>query len=208
MKSLPSHSLPKRVLILLSALLAFAQVQATQPAQAHGVDPDLRSALEQALSSPDSFQDRFHAEVWLLDMSTRLDKLAQRSKSLSRRLKDPEERMSMLRTIHREAKRARLNPKLVMALIEVESAFDRFAISHSGAQGLMQVMPFWLRELEIPEGNLFHLDTNLRMGCTILRFYLDKEAGNLHRALARYNGSLGKHSYPNKVMKARRVHWY
>ena len=89
-----------------------------------------------------------------------------------------------------------------------ESAFDEFAISVSGARGLMQIMPFWLEEIGLSDKNLFKIRTNVRMGCTILRYYLDMESGNLTRALARYNGSLGKFKYPNKVMKALNARWF
>ena len=103
--------------------------------------------------------------------------------------------------------RARLPPELVLALIQVESRFDRFAISSAGAQGLMQIMPFWLKQIGRPGDNLFKSTTNLRMGCTILRYYLDKEKGDMTRALARYNGSLGSHVYPNLVYSALRTRW-
>jgi len=109
--------------------------------------------------------------------------------------------------VHSEATRANLPPELVLALIQVESRFDRYAISSAGAQGLMQIMPFWLKEIGHPGDNLFRPSTNLRMGCTILRYYMDKEKGNLTRALARYNGSLGSFRYPNLVFQALRTRW-
>ena len=96
----------------------------------------------------------------------------------------------------------------MLAVIEVESAFDRFAISHAGALGLMQVMPFWLDEIGRPGDNLFEVQTNLRFGCTILKYYLDMEKGNLINALGRYNGSYGRMKYPNKVLKALNRRWY
>ena len=101
-----------------------------------------------------------------------------------------------------------LAPELVLALIEVESRFDQFAISVSGARGLMQIMPFWLEEIGISDDNLFRVRTNLRMGCTILRYYMDMESNNLTRALARYNGSLGRQNYPNKVIDALNQRWF
>jgi soluble lytic murein transglycosylase-like protein len=107
-----------------------------------------------------------------------------------------------------EASRAKLPPELVLAVIQVESNFDRFAISEAGARGLMQVMPFWLKELGRPDDNLFDAQTNLRFGCTILRYYLDREKGNRVRALARYNGSIGSFRYPNLVFAALRDKWY
>jgi len=161
-------------------------------------DARLRSQLKAAVEQADSFDDRFDAQVWLLDMSSRL----------ARRLPDPRERMELLRLVHAEAARVALDPELVLAVVEVESNFDRFAISRAGARGLMQIMPFWLNEIGRPGDNLFHVKTNLRFGCTILRYYLDAEAGDLPRALARYNGSLGRWEYPERVFHALYTRWY
>ncbi len=153
-------------------------------------DPELREVLRTAASAADSFPERYDAEVWLTDMSRRLQ----------RQVRDPDERINILLRVHFEATRAGLHPELVLAVIEVESNFDRYAISVSGALGLMQVMPFWLDEIGRQDDNLLHVDTNLRYGCAILKFYLDKENGDLRRALGRYNGSLGRRRYPNKVI--------
>ncbi|HEY9148558.1 MAG TPA: lytic transglycosylase domain-containing protein [Gammaproteobacteria bacterium] len=161
-------------------------------------DPRLKQRLIEALSENESFLDRFDAEVWLLDMSSRL----------ARVMPDERERFELLRLLHNEALRADLPPELVLAVIQVESNFDRFAISEAGARGLMQVMPFWLDELGRPEDNLFDMQTNLRFGCTILRYYLDMEKGDRTRALARYNGSLGSYRYPNLVYTALRTKWF
>ncbi len=179
---------------LLCVLLSIAQVKAapnTPPSD------ELRQLLIQAINDSNSFSDRFEAEVWLVDMSARL----------ASRVDDPEKRISMLKQIHYEATRARLFPELVLAVIDVESNFNRYAISRAGAMGLMQIMPFWLDEIGKPGDNLFDLKTNLRMGCTILRYYLDKEKGDLTRALARYNGSLGSHRYTKKVYYALDNRW-
>jgi soluble lytic murein transglycosylase-like protein len=162
------------------------------------VDPMLRQLLIEAVSDAGSFQDRFDAEVWLVDMSQRLQ----------RKVIDAEERLEILRITHAEATRARLDPELVLAVIDVESNFDRFAVSWAGARGLMQVMPFWLREIGRPQDNLFHISTNLRMGCTILRYYLDMEHGDLRPALERYNGSRGKREYPDRVLDRWSRRWY
>ena len=159
---------------------------------------ELRLLLQQAIKDSESFNDRFDAEVWLTDMSNRLKK----------KIKQPEKRLTLLRQIHHESSRAGLHPELVLAVIDVESNFDRFAISSAGAQGLMQVMPFWLKEIGKPRDSLFNIRTNLRMGCTILKYYLKKEKGDLTRALARYNGSLGRYKYPNKVFKLLNKRWY
>ena len=182
-----------------AAVLRFA-LCVTHAAAATTEPPDakLRHLLKTAVVAADSFQDRFHAQVWMMDMSTRL----------SRRLPDPEERVEFLRLLHGEAAKAGLEPELVMAVIDVESNFDRFAISRVGARGLMQVMPFWREEIGRPDDNLFQVKTNLRYGCTILRYYLDAENGNLARALARYNGSAGRWEYPKRVFKALNTRWY
>jgi len=161
-------------------------------------EPELRALLQRTVAEADSFQDRFDAEVWLLDMSTRM----------TRYIPVAEERLTLLRLVHREASKAGLRPDLVLALIHTESHFDRFAISAAGAQGMMQVMPFWKAELGRPQDNLTDNATNLRYGCTILSFYLRKESGNLNRALARYNGSLGKQTYPAKVIGFWHDFWY
>ena len=161
-------------------------------------DPELRKALLAAVSDNTSFPDRFEAEVWLTDMSRRLEP----------QVKNPAERIQLLTRVHHEANRAELPPELVLAVIEVESNFDRYAVSVAGALGLMQIMPFWRDEIGRPEDNLLHLNTNLRYGCTILKFYLDKENGDLRRALGRYNGSLGKREYPNKVIDKLTRKWF
>jgi soluble lytic murein transglycosylase-like protein len=167
--------------------------------QAHGqpVDEELRQLLKSAIEASDSFSDRYEAEVWMVDMSHRLEP----------KLADTEKRLTLLRQIHYEATRADLYPELVLAVIDVESNFNQFAISKAGAIGLMQVMPFWLDEIGHPEDNLFNLKTNLRMGCTILRYYLDMEKGDLTQALARYNGSKGSYRYTNKVFEVLNERW-
>ena len=179
--------------LLLAALLCAGQTVAQS---AH--DPELLKALRAAANDTSIFEDRFDAAVWLTDMSRRLE----------RQVKDPEERIHILKTVHLEATRANLSPELVLAVIDTESNFDRYAISVAGAIGLMQIMPFWLDEIGRPDDNLVKIDTNLRYGCTILRFYLDKENGDLRRALGRYNGSLGKRKYPNKVIDKLTRKWF
>jgi soluble lytic murein transglycosylase-like protein len=178
---------------LLAALLSPAVLLAEQQP-----DPELREILRTAASEVDSFPDRFEAEVWLTDMSRRL----------ARHVTDPQERIEILTLVHYEASRVELPPELILAVIEVESNFDRYAISVAGAIGLMQIMPFWLDEIGRPDDNLLHVDTNLRYGCTILRYYYDKENGDLRRALGRYNGSLGKRKYPNKVIDKLSKKWF
>ncbi|VAW86641.1 FIG016425: Soluble lytic murein transglycosylase and related regulatory proteins (some contain LysM/invasin domains) [hydrothermal vent metagenome] len=162
------------------------------------IDEDLRRVLINAINDTDSFADRFEAEVWLMDMSQRL----------KRRIKDPKKRLDLLKLVHYEAQRVDLPPELILAVIDIESNFDRWALSYVGARGYMQVMPFWLKEMNRPDDDLFTPEINVRMGCTILRFYVDKEKGDLTRGLARYNGSLGRTKYPNKVFLALRKRWY
>ncbi|MGI9270437.1 MAG: transglycosylase SLT domain-containing protein [Woeseiaceae bacterium] len=178
------------LVLLLSAPSAVLSQQAT--------DPELREVLRAAASAADSFDDRYDAEVWLTDMSRRLQ----------RQVRDPDERMRILTRVHHEASIAGLEPELVLAVIDIESNFDRYAVSVAGALGLMQVMPFWRNEIGRPDDNLINLETNLRYGCTILKFYLDKEKGDLRRALGRYNGSLGRRKYPNLVITRLSEKWF
>lgn len=177
-------------------LLLFASL--TQAATQERPDADLRSTLEKTIGEADSFKDRFDAEVWLVDMSSRLKS----------RVPDDKKRLELLKNIHYEATKAGLHPEMVLAVINIESNFDQWAISHAGAQGLMQVMPFWLKEIPQAGDNLFDIRTNLRFGCTILKHYIKREKGDYQRALARYNGSLGKEWYPNKIFAALNKRWY
>jgi soluble lytic murein transglycosylase-like protein len=143
------------------------------------------------------FATRPEAQEWLEEMSDRL----------SRRLPDAEYREDFLKTLYYEASRAGLDPEMLLGLIEVESGFRKYALSTAGARGFMQIMPFWVDLIGAPEHNLFHLRTNLRYGCIILRHYLDIEKGDLYRALGRYNGSLGRAEYPNMVLAAWKKRW-
>lgn len=161
----------------------------------------VRSMLQRAVADQAApklaFSSQQEAQLWLDEMSQRL----------ARRMPDANDRFDFLSTVHYEAVRAGLDPHLVLGLIEVESGFRKYAVSKAGARGYMQVMPFWVRSIGSEEQNLFHLRTNLRYGCTILRYYLDKEKGDLYRALGRYNGSLGKPEYPNMVKAAWKKRW-
>jgi soluble lytic murein transglycosylase-like protein len=191
---MPSN-LSKIIFRAVNSALCVSILAGAQFASAGGMPRDeqeraeMRVFLKTAIDKADSFSDRFDAEVWLLDMST-------------------EERLELLRAIHREAKRAQLKPDLVLALIQVESRFDRYAVSRAGAQGLMQVMPFWKKEIGHLDDNLTDVSTNLRYGCQILKYYMQKENGSWMQALARYNGSYGKLWYPSLVMDAWRDRWY
>jgi soluble lytic murein transglycosylase-like protein len=128
--------------------------------------------------------------------------LDKEGKLIQNRIPDAFIRKNFLITVHYEAVRAGLDPDLILGLIQVESDFNKYAVSSVGARGFMQVMPFWINQIGNGQNDLFHLQTNLRFGCTILRFYLDQEHGNLFRALGRYNGSLGKAQYPMAVWNA------
>ena len=187
-----------RVAVAIAALLwlmlsAVVNAQPTDPQER----AELRTFLEQAINNAESFEDRYDAEVWLVDMSSRL----------ARFVNDPEERLELLHQIHAAAARAELPPELVLAVIEVESHFNRFAISRVGAQGMMQVMPFWKNEIGRSDDNLTDNLTNFRYGCSILQFYLRREKGNLHKALAAYNGSSGRRVYSDKVYRTWNSRW-
>lgn len=161
----------------------------------------VRAVLQRSVSDQAApklaFATQYEADFWLNTMSRRLQK----------NIPDAGYRMDFLKTMHYEATRAGLDPELVLGLIEVESGFNKYAVSKVGARGYMQVMPFWVKELGTKEQDLFHLRINLRYGCTVLRYYLDIEKGDLFRALGRYNGTLGKPEYPNLVRAAWHNHW-
>jgi soluble lytic murein transglycosylase-like protein len=186
------------VILALAVSMTSASAKVTADQKKPLVDAELKQALTKAVADADSFDDEFEAQVWLVDMSARL----------KRYVKDPEERLQMLRMVHKEATRAKISPELVISVIHVESAFNSYAVSYVGAQGLMQVMPFWKKELGREDDNLINASTNLRYGCTILRHYLDREKGDWTRALARYNGSLGRTKYPEKVMNFWQKYWF
>ena len=156
-------------------------------------DPELREVVQRTIAQAECFEDRYESEVWYKMMEPRLRK----------RVPDREERMELLKNVFCEANRAgevKLPPGLVMALIDVESGFNRYAVSYAGAVGLMQVMPFWPENLGMRRHQLIKAPENIRMGCAIFRFYLKRESNNVSRALARYNGSIGKRVYPDKVI--------
>lgn len=157
----------------------------------------LRAAIADRPAPRHGFADGVQAANWLAEMSRRLEK----------RMASFDARLDFLRSVHYEAIRAGLDPQLVLAIIQVESNFRKYAISGAGARGYMQVMPFWTGLIGRPGDNLFSLRTNLRYGCVILRHYLDREKGDLTRALARYNGSLGSAEYPAMIMSALKSSW-
>lgn len=187
---------PLLLIVACFVLSLTAKTYALAPQQ-YQVDDRLRSLLRDSIEQADSFEDRFDAEVWLIAKST----------PLQRFIKDPEERFRILRLVHREATRAGVPPDLVLAVIQIESAFDPYAVSRVGAQGMMQVMPFWKKEIGREQDSLIDLETNLRYGCTILKYYIDREKGRWAEGLARYNGSYGKYWYPERVLTAWQKYW-
>jgi soluble lytic murein transglycosylase-like protein len=158
-------------------------------------DPELKSVVEQAINEAECFADHYDSAVWYKLMEPRLRNL----------VPDEGERLELVKQVYCETHRPgkmRLAPGLVLAVIAVESRFDRWAVSSAGAVGLMQVMPFWPEQLGMPRYELVNVAPNIRMGCAILRFYIQYERGDIRKALARYNGSIGRRDYPDKVISA------
>jgi soluble lytic murein transglycosylase-like protein len=184
------------VLALTAASAAWGGAQRYEPLSA-SVRAQLSKAVADTGRERAAFADDPSVKLWLAEMSRRL----------MHYIPDPAFREDFLNTVHYEATRAGLDPELVLGLIEVESGFRKYAVSSASAMGFMQVMPFWVDLIGTREHNLFHLRTNPRYGCTILRHYLDIERGDLFRALGRYNGSLGKAEYPTLVYNAWRKRW-
>jgi len=183
---------------VLAVALACAPLAAHAGAQAEeALAPSVATVLSRAISDrpvPPDYANRDEVAPWIAEMSSRL----------AARVPDAAERRDLLATVHYEAIRAGLDPQLVLGVIHHESGFKKYAVSVADARGYMQVMPFWTRLIGSPEHNLFHLRTNLRYGCVILRHYLDRERGDLFRTLGRYNGSLGRSEYPAAVSAAMR----
>ena len=182
--------------MLLTPAAAWAGAQ-REETLADDVASVMRSSINSASPARLVFTDAREGERWLAAMSSRL----------ARFIPDEGERRRLLINIQYESSRAGLNTQVILGLIEVESAFHQYAISGVGARGLMQVMPFWKNYIGNPSHNLFDIRTNLRYGCTILRHYNNIEKGNIVRALARFNGSLGSNKYPNAVLGAWRNRW-
>ncbi len=186
---------------LLSLIAALSGLPASAAADSSGyalsLDSALLEKLADTLASRHTDTDRFDAEVWLLASEQRLQ-----------RYLDPyDARLDLLELVYLESQRHSLDPDLVLAVMQVESAFNPYAISKAGAQGLMQVMPFWREELGRPQDNLTNVATNIRYGTTILAHYLEVADGDLVDALARYNGSRGRLDYPELVVTAWRKVW-
>ncbi len=192
-------SAPRGAAALAAALLAAAPLSALAGAQQYEeLSASVRASLARAVTDRDSVRNEDPETVaWVRAMHPRV----------AGRMRDDDAARELLALVHYEARRAGLDPRLVLAVIDVESGFRKYAVSSAGARGYMQVMPFWVREIGMPGQSLFHPRTNLRYGCVILRHYLDIERGNLVNALGRYNGSLGKPGYPERVLGALRNRW-
>jgi soluble lytic murein transglycosylase-like protein len=197
LRRVAATAVPLALVVALCALprAALAGAQAEEQ-----LSPSVATLLSRAVSdqpAPANYVERPGLRVWLDQMSPRL----------APRIPDARAREDFLATVHYEATRAGLDPQLVLGVIQHESAFRKYAVSIAGARGYMQVMPFWTKLIGGAEHNLFHLRTNLRYGCVILRHYLDIENGDMYRALGRYNGSLGQAEYPTAVMTALNRNW-
>jgi soluble lytic murein transglycosylase-like protein len=182
------------VLVGVALTLAISALASVRSARADGQrDPELQAVVAKAIAQAQCFTDQYDSAVWYTLMEPRLRAI----------VKEKDERIDILKQVYCETHRpgeARLPPGLVMALIAVESRFDRWAVSPAGAVGLMQVMPFWPEKLGMRRYELVHVEPNIHMGCAILRFYLTYEHNDVRRALARYNGSVGQRNYPDLVI--------
>jgi len=197
---------------LLTALVAALGIAVAQAALADGQrDPGLRAVIANAISSKPCFDGKYDDVVWYALMQPRVEKRL-RQQPADLRLGDdvPKAAERILRAVHCESSKHEMlrdRPQLVLAVIDVESAFDPFAVSSAGAVGLMQVMPFWPNELGLTNKDLIDVELNVRMGTSILAYYLNRERGDYRRALGRYNGSLGKRQYPDLVLDRLNTRW-
>ena len=188
------------VLAVVAASLALGSNAQAGNQKEEALADSVRLALSRAIT------DSAPPRVRIADIDQRIKYLrwlGEMSARLTRRLPDRQVRIEFLETVWYEATRAGLAPDLVLGLVQVESAFRKYAVSQAGARGYMQVMPFWTRVIgDGDPSRLFHMQTNLRYGCSILRLYIDMERGDLFLALGRYNGSRGRPEYPNAVLDA------
>ena len=184
--------MPQFLFVLILILAAVGEAQGAPAVEAQR-DPDLKAVVTRAIAQAECFTDKYDSAIWYKMMEPRLRRM----------IKDRAERLELLKNVYCEAHRdgeQRLPPGLVMAVIDVESRFDRWAVSSAGAVGLMQVMPFWPEQLGMRRYELTQTSSNIRMGCAILRHYLKRERNNVNKALARYNGSVGKRDYSDLVI--------
>ena len=189
------------LLAALTVVPPAVSTAAAAPAAAAQSDPELRAVVQQAIGEAQCFADRYDSAVWYTLMEPKL----------RRYVRDDKERLEILQAVYCEAHRSgasALPPGLVMAVLDVESRFDRWAVSSAGAVGLMQVMPFWPEQLGMRRYELTRIAPNLHMGCAILRFYLDSERRDVRRALERYNGSVGRRDYPDRVIVRWTRYWH
>lgn len=185
------------ILALLIALLT--TLQASNLHSQEEPNQEFKEELKNLLSTENHFFDQYDAQVWMKDMSIRLGK---RAKHIPLK-----ERLKILGLVHKHANAAGVDPQMILAIMEVESNFDHYALSVAYARGLMQIMPFWQKEIGKPEDDLFDIETNIKYGCYIYKLYLKYEKGNTTLALGRYNGSRGKMKYPRKVYNALKRRW-
>lgn len=197
-----------RVLPLL--LLAFLPC-AVAAAEKRQSDPGLREVIAAAIRETNCFDGKYDDVVWYSLMQPRVESRLRAQPTDLRLGQDiGAAAQRILRAVHCEASKHEMlrdRPQLVLAVIDVESAFDPFAVSYAGAVGLMQVMPFWPNELGLSTRDLIDVELNIRMGTSILAYYLERERGNYQRALGRYNGSLGKRQYPDLVLSRLNSRW-
>ncbi|MGH8250342.1 MAG: lytic transglycosylase domain-containing protein [Steroidobacteraceae bacterium] len=191
------------------AVTAFALAGAAQADRQK--DPGLRSVIAAAISAKACFEGKYDDVVWFALMQPRVEgRLRQQPADLRLGEDLAAAAQRILRAVHCESSKhamLRERPQLVLAVIDVESAFDPFAVSSAGAVGLMQVMPFWPNELGLATRDLIDVELNIRMGTSILAYYLDRERGDYVRALGRYNGSLGRRAYPDLVLNRLNARW-
>jgi soluble lytic murein transglycosylase-like protein len=196
----------KKILLFATLLTLFSLAYAGGQ-QEEALSADVQASMHSAIVNPIQphlvFSTPEKAEAWYQDMSKRLLRVAPKNPLVQ----DEFMRRRLLTLIQYEAVRAGLDVQMVLSLITVESKFYKYAISSADARGLMQVMPFWVRQIGTAEQDLFNIQTNVRYGCTILRYYLHKENGDMFMALGRYNGSRGKATYPDLVFGAYNRYW-
>lgn len=181
-----------RAALALLGLLAGSTASADRQ-----LDPELKGVVAAAIAAGECFSDKYDAEVWYKLMEPRL----------RRYVKEHTERVDILKHVYCESRQAQLPAELVLAVMDVESSFNRWAVSSAGAQGLMQVMPFWPEQLGMKRHQLMQVQPNIRMGCAILKYYYTREKRDVRKALARYNGSIGRREYPDLVIGRWTTRW-
>ena len=195
---MPSRRRAIELLAAAAALAAFPRAALAGAQQYEVLSASVRASLATAVNDRSTVDMKdLDTRAWVRGMTRRV----------VARFPDEDAARQFLGLVRYEAMRAGLDPHLVLAVIDVESHFRKYAVSRAGARGLMQVMPFWVEQIGQPGDNLFNERLNLRYGCTILRHYLDRERGNMVNALARYNGTLGQRDYPNRVLRAWKTRW-